>query len=134
MSVFATEGKRFSAVFKHEYDPAVAYCRESVTLNDTTNLSLTVGAVLGKVTATGKYKLSLSAASDGSQTPAAILMGGVDGSDSLTLVSGTDAKAVVAVRGPVIVAGEALTIGTGHTIATVKAALLAAGVLVETSL
>ncbi len=36
------------------------------------------GAVLGKVTATGKYKPFAPAASDGTQTPAAILYEGCD--------------------------------------------------------
>ena len=35
--------------------------------------NLTRGAVLGKITASGKYTLSLSASGDGSQTPTAIL-------------------------------------------------------------
>ena len=56
MAVFATDSTRFSALVKHEYEAATAFCRESVVINDAAG-TLRVGAVLGKVTATGKYKL-----------------------------------------------------------------------------
>lgn len=72
------------------------------------------GAVLGKVTAGGEYLLSASAAVDGSQTPVVILDEDVD----------TTAGALPA---PVLLAGEVsgdeLTLGAGHTLAGVKAAL-----------
>jgi len=135
MSVFATDSTRLSGVVKYEFEPATSYCRESVVLNDTANLNLKVGAVLGKVTATGKYKLSLSAAADGSQTPAAVLIAdGLGLSTDITLTSGTDAKAVVLVRGPVILADAGLQLGTGHTVTSVKTALAGAGLLVETAI
>jgi hypothetical protein len=44
--------------------------------------SLLRGAVLGKITASGKYKLSASASSDGSQIPDAILAEAVDATSS----------------------------------------------------
>ena len=135
MSVFATDSTRLSGVVKYEFDPTTSYCRESVVLNDTANLNLKVGAVLGKVTATGKYKLSLSAAVDGSQTPAAILIAdGLGLSTDIALTSGTDAKAIVLVRGPVILADAGLQLGTGQTVASVKTALAGAGLLVETAI
>ena len=37
--------------------------------------SYVVGTVLGKVTATGKYKISVQTANDGSQNPIAIVVG-----------------------------------------------------------
>jgi len=72
------------------------------------------GAVLGKITTGGEYLLSASAAVDGSQTPVVILDEAVD----------TTAGALPA---PVLLTGEVsgaeLTLGTGHTLAGVKAAL-----------
>jgi hypothetical protein len=69
------------------------------------------GALLGKVTATGKFILSLSAASDGSQNPVGIL-----GED----VNATDGD-VVSFE---YVAGDfnsrKVTFGTGHTVASVR--------------
>ena len=76
--------------------------------------NLTKGAVLGKITASGKYKLSASAASDGSEAPDVILA--------------EDAAAASAdVQAVVYFSGEfnelALTLGTGHTAASIKAGL-----------
>ena len=45
-----------------------------------TGQTLVRGSLLGRVTATGKYKLSLSAASDGSETPIAVASEAVDAS------------------------------------------------------
>lgn len=75
---------------------------------------LAAGAVLGRVTATGAYALSLSAAEDGSQTPVAILDEAVDATDAAQ-------PCVVRLTGEVL--GSALTLGTGHTLAGVKSAL-----------
>lgn len=75
---------------------------------------LAAGAVLGKVTADDEYVLSLSAAEDGSETPEVILAEAVDTTDA-------PAPAPVMLTGEVL--GDKLTIGTGHTIASVKAAL-----------
>lgn len=133
MPVFAQDSTRFGAVVKHEYEPQLAYCRESVVINDGAQ-TLKVGAVLGKVTATGKYKLCTSGAADGSQTPAAILVAdGLGLSGDITLAAATDTRAIVLVRGPVIVADAGLQLGTGITVAAVKTALEPKGILVETA-
>jgi hypothetical protein len=134
MTVLAQDSTRFSALVKHEYEPQLSYCRESITINDAA-ATLKVGAVLGKVTATGKYKLCLSAAVDGSQTPAAILIAdGMGSSTDIVLAATTDTKAIVLVRGPVIVADAALQLGTGTTAAAVKSTLAPAGIMVETAI
>lgn len=77
------------------------------------------GSVLGKVTASDKFILSLSAAVDGSQTPIAVLAEAVD-------ATGGDK------RGPAYRTGElneaALVLGTGHTIASVRAPLRDVGI------
>lgn len=134
MTVIYTDSTRFSSVVKHEYEPQLSYCREVLVVNDTAQ-TLKVGAVLGKVTATGKYKLCLSAAADGSQTPAAVLIADVAGnSGDIALVNATDTKVMALVRGPVIVADAGLQLGAGTTAAAVKTALAPAGILVETAI
>lgn len=133
MAVIATDSTRFSAVVKFELEPQLGICRESVVLNDSAQ-TLRVGAVLGKVTATGKYKLAASAAVDGSQTPVAVLIAdGLGSSTDVVLAAATDTKALVLARGPVIVADAALQLGTGITAAAAKTALAAVGILVETA-
>lgn len=83
------------------------------------------GAVLGKVTATGKYKLSASAAGDGSEVPRAILINDVD-------ASGGD------VAGSIYQTGEfnagCLSFGTGHSAASVEDALNDAGIYLKTAI
>ncbi len=125
MAVIATDSTRFSAVVKSEFDPAGGYCRESVILFDTAQ-TLKVGTVLGKITASGKYRVSLSASADGSQTPVAILLAdGLGLSGDIVLAASTDTKAIVLARGPAIVADAALTLGTGITAGAAKTALAA---------
>lgn len=72
------------------------------------------GAVLGEVTASEEYKLSASAAGDGSENPSVILWEDVDASDG-------------AVDAEVLLTGDVraveLTLGTGHTTASVRKAL-----------
>lgn len=76
--------------------------------------SLQKGAVLGKVTADGKYKLSLAAANDGSEVPDVILTEDIDATNG-------DAQAVVYFSGEFN--SKALTLGTGHTIESISATL-----------
>ena len=84
-------------VLKYEVNPN--YTRETVTLLAGT--AYPVGAVLGRITASGKYKLATSGGSDGAQTAAAVLLFAVDAST-------TDAIGVVVARGPAIVSKAAL--------------------------
>ena len=134
MAVIATDSTRFSDVVAHEYEPQLAYCRESIVINDAA-ATLKVGAVLGKVTATGKYKLSTSGAADGSQTPVAVLIAdGMGSSTDIVLAANTDTKAIVLARGPVILKDGYLQYGAGITAAAAKTALAAVGLMVETSL
>lgn len=133
MAIFATDSTRFSALVKYELEPQLSICRESIVINDVA-ATLRVGAVMGKVTATGKWKLALSAAVDGSQNPAGVLItDGLGLSADIVLVGATDTKALVLARGPVIVADAALQLGTGTTLAAASAALKALGILVETA-
>lgn len=81
--------------------------------------NLVRGAVLGKITASGKYTLSLSASSDGSQTPDLILAEDCN-------ASGGDKAALAYERGDFDSA--AITLGTAHTVASVKEGLRVKGI------
>lgn len=134
MAVIATDSTRYSEVVAYEFEPQLGLSRESVVLNDTAQ-TLKVGAVLGKVTATGKYRLALSASADGSQTPVAVLIAdGMGSSTDVVLANATDTKALVLARGPSMVKAEALQLGTGITAAAAKTALEAVGIRVETAI
>ena len=82
------------------------------------------GAVLGKITAGGKYILSASAAVDGSQVPDAILAHAVD-------ATAADQEAMVYMRGDF--AEGALVLGAGHTADSIREGLRDKGItLVKT--
>ena len=136
MAVIATDSTRFSAVVKYEMEPQLGICRESVIINDPGADTYKVGAVLGKITATGKYRLSKSGSADGSQTPVAVYIAdGAGASTDLAVAAGVDTKALILARGHAIVADAALQLGTGTTAAAAKAGLLALNppILVETA-
>lgn len=65
-----TEGNRIGDILLFEEDKF--YSRQEVTI--AMSADLTVGAVLGKITASGKYILSAPGAADGSETPVAVLI------------------------------------------------------------
>ena len=84
---------------------------------------LVAGTVLGKITASGKYIQSLSAAVDGSQVPEAILA--------------EDAAAAAAeVEALIYETGDfneaALTLGAAHTIASIRQGLRERGIFLHT--
>lgn len=68
------------------------------------------------------YKKSLAAATDGSQTPAFILAQDADASDG-------DVEAIAYESGHFV--GSALTLGTGHTIASIRDGLRAKGIMID---
>ena len=109
-------------VLKYEVNPN--FTRETVTLLAGT--AYPVGAVLGRITASGKYKLSTSGGSDGAQTAAAVLLYAVD-------ATGADAIGVVVARGPVIVSKAALvfdaTVDDAPKTATKHGQLAALGIV-----
>ena len=96
MSVL-TQPPTMGDVLKYELNPN--FTRETVTL--LAGSSYPVGAVLGRITTSGKYKLSTSSGSDGAQTAAAVLLYATD-------ATAADQKAIVIVRGPAIVSRAAL--------------------------
>lgn len=82
------------------------------------------GAVLGLITASNKYKLSASAAADGSQTPDLILAEAVDATSADTTVLAYE-------RGDFN--SNALTLGAGHTVASIREGLRAKGITLLTA-
>ncbi|WP_050526182.1 head decoration protein [Pseudorhodobacter aquimaris] len=109
-------------VLKYEANPN--YTRETITL--LAGMPYPVGSVLGRITASGKYKLATSGGSDGAQTASAVLLYAVDA----TLA---DANGIVVARGPAIVSRAALaydaTVDDGAKIITKIGQLAAAGIL-----
>ncbi|MGY6214981.1 head decoration protein [Methylolobus aquaticus] len=89
----------------------------SITLLSGENLPR--GAVLGKITTGGKYKLSASASADGSQTPDLILAEDTD-------ATGGDKVTVAYSRGDFLAAK--LTLGAGHTVASITEGLRTKGI------
>lgn len=85
-----------------KYELNANYCRETVTLKSGTNYAL--GSVLGKITASGKYRLAPAAAvtgDEGAETAAAVLIEAVD-------ATAADKTGLVVARGPTIVSKAAL--------------------------
>jgi hypothetical protein len=80
------------------------------------------GHVLGRIAASGKWAVSLLASSDGSQTPLAIAVRDVD-------ASGGDLPGDIYVSGDFNAAS--LTFGTGHTEATVRAAMIGTPIFIR---
>ena len=104
-----------------------SYCRETVTLKAGTSYPL--GAVLGKITASGKYRLSPNATvtgDEGAETAVAVLLEAVDATVS-------DQIGLIAARGPVILSKAALAFDATVNDAAKKAAkhsqLAAAGLV-----
>jgi hypothetical protein len=109
-------------VLKYEVNPN--YTRETITL--LAGIPYPVGSVLGRITASGKYKLATSGGSDGAQTAGAVLLYAVDA----TLA---DATGIIVVRGPAIVSRAALaydaTVDDAAKITTKIGQLAAAGII-----
>ena len=128
MPIIATDTPRFSNLVKHEYEPTTGFCRESVTVNEATAATYAVGTVLGKVTATGKYKVSKAGATDGSEAVAALVL------EDKTVAATTDTKVLVMVRGQAIVSKAALIFDATYDAAaktTAYAVLEGKGILVN---
>ena len=100
--IIAQDTPRYSDVVKYEDEPSLSITRELVVVNDTAK-TLTLGMLLGKVTATGKYKESVQTATDGSEAPVAVVVGKDLHNLSVTVPATTDTKVLAIVRGEAIV-------------------------------
>jgi hypothetical protein len=110
-----------------KYELNANYSRETVTLKVGTNYAL--GSVLGKITASGKYRLSpaaQAAGDEGAETAIAVLLEAID-------ASAGDKTALVVARGPAIVSKAALVFDASVDLAAEKTAkhaqLAAAGIV-----
>jgi hypothetical protein len=91
-------------------DPTVPMIDQPATIANGQNLVR--GSVIGRITASKKWVLSVAAANDGSQVPRAVMLH--------DLVTTADTVTGVAVGGSFI--ASSLVLGAGHTIETVRAA------------
>ena len=106
-----TEPPSMGDVLKYEVNPN--YTREVITLLIGTNYPS--GAVLGRITASGKYTLSAATGADGAQVAVAVLLYPVNA----TLA---DAVGIVLIRGPSIVSRTGLAYeGTVNDAAKINA-------------
>ena len=103
------------------------YSRETITLKSGTNYAL--GAVLGRITASGKHRLSPAAqvvGDEGAETAVAVLIEAVD-------ATAADTAGIVLARGPAIVSKAALVFDASVDQAAEKTAkhgqLAAAGIV-----
>lgn len=124
MPTIATENKRLSHVVKNELWPSTGYCRKVVTVNEATAKTYVIGTVLGKITATGKYIISVQTAADGSEVPAAIVM------EDKSIAATTDTPVLVLIKGPAEVGNLVLdaSFNTAPEIAFVAESLEAKGI------
>lgn len=110
MAAVLTEKHHISNVITHEFWETENYCLEEVIVNEATAKSYLVGTVLGEVTATGKYKIAVQTAVDGSATAAAIVRAAV------SIPATTDTKLVVLRRGPAIVKKNGLVLDATYNL------------------
>ena len=104
MTIVALDTSRFSNLVKHELWPETGYCRKEVTVNEAAIKTYAVGTVLGKVTATGKYKIAVETAVDGSKVAAALVIA------DHSIAAATDTKIVVLQKGPAEISKGALVL------------------------
>ena len=119
----ATQPKRPSDVLRYEEAESL-YSRDTITLAAGNDLPL--GAVLGKITASGKFTEFAPAASDGSQNAAAVLIVATD-------ASAADVNTVAVTR-HAVVARQYLGWKTGATApqkSAAEASLTALGIVVR---
>lgn len=129
MAFVGSRAPRLGNLVKAETMIEHGFCREAVTVNVASATDLSVGSVLGKVTATGKYVPRDPAGVDGSEVAAAVVI------ENKSVAATTDTDVAVIVRGPAIVAKDALVFDVAHDAAQTATAISeieALGVVVRT--
>ena len=139
MTVIATEGQydRFSSLVKQNDTPEkFEFHTDLLTANEASPVTYSLGTVLGKITASGKYIISKQAAADGSQVPSALYIGNSFGEVTSAAVTNVDQKVLALTRGKVIVALGGLKLDASFASAAQKQfaydSLKALNILVET--
>lgn len=134
MAAIDTRSTRLGAVLQYEDHPEYGHCRDVVVANEAAIKTYVIGTVLGKVTATGKYKILEATAADGSQNFAGIYIGEPKGDNKQTIAATTDTDVVVLFRGPAGVGKANLVFGasvdTAPELAAVYAQMEAVGIKV----
>ncbi|MGI4798496.1 MAG: head decoration protein [Janthinobacterium lividum] len=115
----------FQTVSSYAPDNLIAGLTQVVSENGTllAGQALPRGALLGRITASGKLTLSTATATDGSQVPYGILY------DAYDATAGDLAGVGLYVKGEFN--GNAMTFGAGQTVASVKDALRNAGIYIK---
>lgn len=136
MSVIATDYSHYSNLVKTSDSDNTTLFHEVVVANEAAQKSYVVGTVLGKVTATGKYKIAVETAVDGSKAPVAIVVGDSFGTAApFTVAATTDTNVLALARGKVTVSLGALVLDSTYNDATKKQAaydsLKSVGILVQ---
>jgi len=138
MAVIATDSNRLSNLVK-KYDAPnnPELFTDVLTVNEASAVTYSVGTVLGKITASGKYIVSKQAAADGSQNPVAVFIG--DGKTGLAqdtaIAATTDTPVLALTRGKVVLSLGALKLDASFSTNAQKlaayASLKSVGILVE---
>lgn len=116
MATLGTENKRFSNLVKEELWPSKGYCRLVVTANEASETEYVIGTALGKVTANGKYMVSVETAVDGSETVDALVL------EDKTIPAATDTSVLVLIEGPAMVGKAAIQLDASYDNDTKKQA------------
>lgn len=116
--ILATETQKLSNTVKQELWPDLAYCRVVATANEAAAKTYKVGDVVG--IASGKVKLAVETASDGSKVFYGVVM------EDKTVPATTDTKVLVLVRGPAAVNKAAVFLDSTYDNDTKKNVVYAA--------
>ena len=99
-SIATRGGVRLGHILQWELKEGSNHSRKTITIREATAKDYVIGEVLGKVTATGKYKQLDPAATDGSEDFAGIFIG-TDNAldpDNLAVADTTDTSGVILFR------------------------------------
>lgn len=123
---------KYGDVVKYEQLPEFAWCHERVVALEGSAMTYAIGTVLGKITASGKYRKQDAASVDGSEVAAVVV------SEDKAVPATTDTSVRVLVRGDVILNKALLVVGAGTDtapeLAAVYASLAAKRILVNDGL
>lgn len=119
MTIVAQSTHTKSNVIKKELWAGSGFVETVVIVNDTAGTLLS-GTVLGKVTATGKFKRAVKTAVDGSAVVAAIV------SEESVILAATDKKMLGLTRGPAKVSKAGLVFDASYALAADKDVVYAA--------
>lgn len=117
MSLISTRQDKLGNLVKSEYGTEHGYCRATVNAVEGADTAYEIGTVLG--TANGvDYKIAVQTAVDGSQNAAAIVI------EDVTIGTG-GGDVTVLVRGPALIAKQALKLDATYDLDAEKAAIYA---------